>query len=59
MQISTREEDFLIDTISLREDLQVLNEIFTDPAILKVLFVLLFSSAAFKLTEALFNSVQF
>jgi len=36
MQISTRQEDFLIDTLSLRDDLQILNEVFTDPNILKV-----------------------
>ena len=36
MQISTREEDFIVDTIDLREDLQVLNEVFTNPSILKV-----------------------
>ncbi|AET38545.1 exosome nuclease subunit RRP6 Ecym_3030 [Eremothecium cymbalariae DBVPG len=36
MQISTRESDWLVDTIALRQDLQVLNEIFTDPSILKV-----------------------
>eukprot|EP00794_Sanderia_malayensis_P015351 gene15351-16927_t len=36
MQISTRNEDFLVDTLSLREDLFVLNEVFTDPNILKV-----------------------
>lgn len=36
MQISTREKDYLVDTISLREDLQVLNEIFANPLILKV-----------------------
>ena len=37
MQISTRQEDFLIDTLSLRDDLQILNEVFTDPNILKVI----------------------
>lgn len=37
MQISTRETDYLVDTIVLREDLKVLNEVFTDPKILKVL----------------------
>lgn len=36
MQISTREEDFIIDTLSLREELESLNEIFTDPKIVKV-----------------------
>ena len=37
MQISTREKDWVIDTLKpWREDLQVLNEVFTDPQILKV-----------------------
>jgi exosome complex exonuclease RRP6 len=36
MQISTREEDFVVDTLVLREELQELNEVFTDPAIVKV-----------------------
>ncbi|AMD20150.1 HCL001Cp [Eremothecium sinecaudum] len=37
MQISTRNKDWLVDTIALREELHVLNEVFTDPNILKVL----------------------
>eukprot|EP01125_Pyxidicula_operculata_P011507 TRINITY_DN3769_c0_g1_i1.p1 TRINITY_DN3769_c0_g1~~TRINITY_DN3769_c0_g1_i1.p1 ORF type:complete len:857 (+),score=204.72 TRINITY_DN3769_c0_g1_i1:2168-4738(+) len=37
MQISTRSEDFLVDCIELRNELYVLNEIFTDPKIVKVL----------------------
>ncbi|XP_070825567.1 exosome complex component 10 [Chaetodon trifascialis] len=36
MQISTREEDFIIDTLELRNEMYVLNEPFTDPAIVKV-----------------------
>ena len=37
MQISTRNKDWVIDTLKpWREKLQVLNEIFTDPKILKV-----------------------
>jgi len=36
MQISTREEDWIIDTLTLREELMELNEIFTDPKIVKV-----------------------
>jgi exosome complex exonuclease RRP6 len=43
MQISTREEDFVIDTLALREELQELNEIFTDPQITKVTNGLSFS----------------
>lgn len=37
MQISSREKDWLVDTLSLREELQVLNEVFTNPNITKVL----------------------
>ncbi|OJD18535.1 hypothetical protein AJ78_01451 [Emergomyces pasteurianus Ep9510] len=38
MQISTREKDWIVDTLRpWREELQVLNEVFTDPRILKVL----------------------
>lgn len=36
MQISTRKQDWLIDTLALREDLQVLNVVFTDPQVTKV-----------------------
>uniref|UniRef100_A0A8C5U945 Exosome complex component 10 n=1 Tax=Malurus cyaneus samueli TaxID=2593467 RepID=A0A8C5U945_9PASS len=37
MQISTRTEDFIIDTLELRSNMNILNETFTDPAIVKVL----------------------
>lgn len=37
MQISTRDKDWVVDTLKpWREDLQCLNEVFTDPKILKV-----------------------
>ena len=36
MQISTREKDFVIDTIKLRNKMHILNEVFTDPKVLKV-----------------------
>uniref|UniRef100_A0A4W4GXM6 Exosome complex component 10 n=1 Tax=Electrophorus electricus TaxID=8005 RepID=A0A4W4GXM6_ELEEL len=36
MQISTREEDFIIDALELRSEMNVLNESFTDPTIIKV-----------------------
>ncbi|MED6247737.1 Exosome component 10 [Ataeniobius toweri] len=36
MQISTREEDFIIDTLELRSEMYILNEAFTDPSIIKV-----------------------
>lgn len=37
MQISTAKEDFLVDTLALRSKLQVLNQVFCDPARVKVL----------------------
>ncbi|CCE64860.1 hypothetical protein TPHA_0J00370 [Tetrapisispora phaffii CBS 4417] len=37
MQISTRNTDYLVDTIALRDKLQVLNVVFTDPKITKIL----------------------
>ncbi|TMW64847.1 hypothetical protein Poli38472_009014 [Pythium oligandrum] len=37
MQISTATEDFLVDTLALRSQLQILNEVFCDPAKVKVL----------------------
>lgn len=36
MQISTRTKDYIIDAISLREELHILNEVFTRPSIVKV-----------------------
>lgn len=36
MQISTREEDWVVDTLALRDELEALNEVFTDPKIVKV-----------------------
>uniref|UniRef100_A0A8C7WQ78 Exosome complex component 10 n=1 Tax=Oryzias sinensis TaxID=183150 RepID=A0A8C7WQ78_9TELE len=36
MQISTRDEDFIIDTLELRSEMYILNEAFTDPTIVKV-----------------------
>ncbi|DAA75065.1 TPA_exp: putative Exosome complex exonuclease Rrp6 [Trichophyton benhamiae CBS 112371] len=38
MQISTREQDWIVDTLKpWRDQLQVLNEVFADPSIIKVL----------------------
>ncbi|KAG0325020.1 exosome nuclease subunit [Dissophora globulifera] len=37
MQISTRDQDFVIDTLELRGSLHLLNQSFTDPNIVKVL----------------------
>ena len=36
MQISTREKDYIIDTLALRDELIVLNDVFTNPNIVKV-----------------------
>uniref|UniRef100_A0A8C5AL49 Exosome component 10 n=1 Tax=Gadus morhua TaxID=8049 RepID=A0A8C5AL49_GADMO len=36
MQISTREQDYIIDSLELRGELYLLNEVFTDPDIVKV-----------------------
>ena len=45
MQISTRDIDFIVDTLCLREDLHILNEVFTDPNILKVINLLVAACA--------------
>ncbi|KAM5540062.1 hypothetical protein V8D89_006202 [Ganoderma adspersum] len=37
MQLSTREEDFVVDTLALREEMEELNEVFTNPNVVKVL----------------------
>ena len=40
MQISTREKDWIVDTLKpWRQDLQILNEVFADPSIVKVDFI--------------------
>ena len=36
MQVSTRTSDWVVDTLALREELEDLNEVFTDPNIVKV-----------------------
>lgn len=36
MQISDREEDWVLDLLALRDEVESLNEVFTDPAIIKV-----------------------
>ncbi len=41
MQISTREKDWVIDTLvpEVREELSILNEVFTDPKVVKVRYL--------------------
>ncbi len=36
MQISTRGQDWVIDTLKLREEIESLNEVFANPNIIKV-----------------------
>ena len=36
MQISDREEDWIIDLLAVRDEVESLNEVFTDPGIVKV-----------------------
>ena len=36
IQLSTRQEDWIVDTLVVREELAELNEVFTDPEIVKV-----------------------
>lgn len=36
MQVSTREKDWIVDTLQLRSELQILNDVFADPSIVKV-----------------------
>ena len=40
MQISDREEDWIIDLLAVRDEVESINEVFTNPAIVKVLFYL-------------------
>ncbi|EDV23854.1 uncharacterized protein TRIADDRAFT_27020, partial [Trichoplax adhaerens] len=37
MQISTRDADYIVDTLALRSELWTLNEVFSDPKIIKIL----------------------
>ncbi|XP_066297430.1 exosome complex component 10-like [Branchiostoma lanceolatum] len=36
MQVSTRDHDYIVDTLALRADLHILNDTFTDPKVVKV-----------------------
>ena len=40
MQISTREEDWIVDPFELRDELEDLNEVFADPNIVKASIIL-------------------
>ncbi|XP_055850996.1 exosome component 10 [Episyrphus balteatus] len=37
MQISTREKDYILDALELRDELHILNEVFTNPKVVKIL----------------------
>jgi ribonuclease D len=41
IQISTRDEDWIVDPLELRDDLEDLNEVFTNPSIVKARSILL------------------
>jgi hypothetical protein len=41
MQISTRDEDWIVDPFELRDELEDLNEVFTNPNIVKARSILL------------------
>lgn len=41
MQISTRDEDWIVDPFELRDELEDLNEVFTNPNIVKARYILL------------------
>jgi hypothetical protein len=58
MQISSRTEDFLIDTIALRDELNILNNVFTNPNIVKVNFSFHFKKINFYKTPKRFFMVQ-
>jgi exosome complex exonuclease RRP6 len=36
MQISDRDQDWIVDLLAVREEIEALNEVFTDPAVVKV-----------------------
>jgi exosome complex exonuclease RRP6 len=36
MQISDKDQDWVIDLLAVRDDVETLNEVFTDPAVVKV-----------------------
>jgi len=40
MQISDRDEDWVIDLLAVRDEVETLNEVFTDPDIVKVRFLI-------------------
>ena len=40
MQISDRQEDWILDLLAVRDEVESLNEVPTDPAIVKVRFLL-------------------
>ena len=51
MQLSTRSQDFLIDTLKLRHELHVLNDVFTDPNVVKVSFILSIDTRGWMVVE--------
>lgn len=49
MQISTLDVDYIVDTLSLRNELHLLNEIFTKPTVVKVNFFIFTVLLGFKI----------
>lgn len=58
MQISSREEDWIVDTLTLREELTDLNEIFTNPNIVKVWLELLCSKLLIQPFNQIFHGAE-
>ena len=42
LQLSDRIEDWIVDLLALREEVEALNEVFTDPNIVKVCLLIFF-----------------
>ena len=42
LQISDRNEDWVVDLLAVRDEVEALNEVFTDPNIVKVWYLKLF-----------------
>ncbi|PPQ68746.1 LOW QUALITY PROTEIN: hypothetical protein CVT25_012840 [Psilocybe cyanescens] len=55
MQISDRDEDWIVDLLALREEIESLNEVFTDPGIVKVSWML---DVLFKFAENVFHGAE-
>jgi exosome complex exonuclease RRP6 len=59
MQISSRDQDYLIDTLTLRTELHRLNRILTDPKILKVCFIFTWTNGVDNFQVSIFLTTLF